>query len=247
MTFKFEMLYKILPTIATKQGKFHIVNEVAPVYDHYVSLNGTSQYIYMPDSDTHDVTGDIDMIVKVSSNDWTSTWQAFIGKGATGGNYAYEFGVNTSGQLELWLSQTGSGAAVARSNAFDNAAASLADGSTYWLRVTYDVSTTAAVFYKSTDYNPSTESGTWVTISTVFDGLSFTSIYAATGNLYLGVWNGNNEYLNGKLYYAEIRDGINGTIVARFNASETNDSGATFPNIDGEANWTNNGGIYVPA
>lgn len=205
-------------------------------YDHYVYLDGSS-YISTPDSWRNSVAGSIDIIVKVSSNDWTSSWQAFISKGATGGNFGFEFGISSSSSLELWLSQNGSSTGYIASGAVP-----FVDGQTYWIRVTYNTTTTIGVFYQSTNYDPLSGSGSWAIIASP-SNLSYTSLYDSTGYIYLGCFNGGVEWLNGKIYYAEVRDGIDGEIVARFNASDTRDGGETFENRTFEQLWTNNGGI----
>lgn len=203
-------------------------------YDHYVDLSG-SDYISTPDSPRNSVTGSIDIRIKISGNDWTGTsWQAMISKGS-GVDWSYDFVFSSTGYLALYLSTDGT-----YYEAQNTAALSYVDGEIRWIRVTFNVNTQAVTFYDSTDENPNKTGWTQI------DQRSFTAITSlndSSGSINIGTFAGG-EHFPSKVYYAEIRDGIDGEIVARFNASDTRDNGATFENIPLEQKWTNNDGSY---
>lgn len=210
-------------------------------YDHYVYLNGSTDYISTPDSWRNSVTGDIDIRVKVSMDDWTPTaWQSIIGKYNSGtSDKCYLLTVYTTGALQLYIASDG----VNNQNYISSSVVPFSNGEIGWIRVTYDTINTEAKYYTSTDGEIWTQLGSTITDYTL------TSITDGSTQVSLGGWfNGATiqNPLAGKIYYAEVRDGIDGPIVARFNASDTRDNGNTFENRPLEEIWTNNGGEFYP-
>ncbi len=215
-----------------------IPDEIINPYASWIDLDGVSDYINTPDSVANSVTGSLDIIVKVAANDWSPiTEQGFIAKYVFAtANRAYSFSLATSGIIYLTLSDTGSAPETILSSIGTGAA----NGTTLWLRVTYNVSTATAQFFTATTVGyPQPED--WSQLGTDITSSSKTTIFDSTAPVTIGaLGDGSTFAFDGKIYYAEIRDGIDGTVVAQFNASLGSDP--TYDNVDGETDWTNNGG-----
>lgn len=210
-----------------------------PSYSSYVDLNGSSDYISTPNSTFNAITGDVDFRTKVSLDDVNG---AYIDTFFSSETTILLERLSSSEVIRAYWSD-GVTIALAQANDFPP----WFDGVEIWIRLTIDVSAGTASFYSSTDYDPSDESGTWTLIGSANrdSGEPLSGIAAATTPYLLGRY--DIDFFAGKVYYAELRDGIDGPIVAKFNASEYREYGNTFYNIPGEQDWTNNGGIYVPA
>lgn len=156
------------------------------------------------------ITGDIDVRVKVSMNDWTpATNSGFIFHESGSTNRGWQFRITTGGILFVqWfpLGTTASGLIMQ-----STVPTGLADGATKWIRFTLDVDNGAggrtANFYLSDDGNTWTQLGATVTIGAT------TTLFNSTADLHIGYGSNSGLGFNGKLYAAQIRNGINGTIV----------------------------------
>jgi hypothetical protein len=158
-----------------------------------------------PNSGALAITGDIDIRVKASLDSWAGgSYQPLIEKHSS--YFAYDLAVNGSGNL-FALFGTGSGSTS--QYALSTTSVSFGAGATGWVRVTRVASTGAVTFYTSTDGVTWTQLGT--TVSTTAGALP-----ATTDSLYVG--GGATGYygtvMAGNIYYAEVRSGINGTVVA---------------------------------
>jgi len=176
---------------------------------NYVYLPGVaSNYLSTPDAAALDITGDIDLRVRIAADDYTLAGnQSLIGKySGTGNNLSYWFRMN-SGALYLSWSANGSTGISKVSTATVSAAA----GSEIWLRATLDVDNGAdgndVMFYTSTNGTTWTQLGATVTTA------GTTSIYNSSIPLEIGsVDNGVNRFTM-KLYRAQVLNGIDGTKV----------------------------------
>jgi hypothetical protein len=183
-----------------------------------------SKYIYCPgvagansvsapDSSLVRVTGDIDIRVKVALDNWTpSATNSLMAKRDS--DIGFHFRVLTSGFLDFTWSTTGEAGGTL---SVQSTATGLSSGEVKWVRVTMDVDNGSnqrvVVFYKSDD------GVSWTIINTVTTN-GTTSIFSApNSSLRLGNAVSNSQPLSGKIYYAELRSGIDGAIVARFDAS----------------------------
>jgi hypothetical protein len=176
-----------------------------------LSLNGVAgNYVSTPDATQLDITGDLDLQIKVAMADWTpAAAQVFLGKYHYSVNQrSYVFYVNTNGTLGLNWSTTGSNDITKTSTV----ATGIADGATKWVRVTLDVDNGASgndvKFWTSDDGTTWTQLGTTVTTAGV------TSVYASTATLYVGTSNaGIDSPANGTFYEAIVKSGIDGFTV----------------------------------
>jgi hypothetical protein len=168
-----------------------------------------------PDSATLDITGDIDLRVHVAMDDWTpSAVQGLVNKYlATGPQRAWRLTVQASGLLRLVWSQTGSATLVTVTS---TVAPTVADGAPLWIRATLDVDNGASgndvTFYTSTD------GLTWTQLGATVTTAGATSIFSSTASLGVGYGYDDGtqtqERLAGKVFSAEVRSGIDGTVVA---------------------------------
>ena len=178
------------------------------------------------------ITGDIDIRIRLALNPWIKpTPQVLIQKngGASqlswlfyvfsfGTRPAFEWTVDGTTQLDLASSEV----------------LVFADGSAQWLRVTLDVDNGAvghdAKFYTS-------ENGlNWSQLGTTQTGVGVTSIFDSSADLEI---TGTIFLPTSKIYYAEVRNGIDGPVVAKFDPNKTTPGATSFVSSTGET-WTIN-------
>ena len=215
------------------------VGDFSSRYGRHLLLPGsTGNHGSSPDSASNSVTGDIDIRVLLAADDWTPAAQnTVLSKYTeTGNQRSYALAIETDGTLELRWSADGTAVITKASTA----APTVADGKPLWIRATLDVDNGAAgndvKFYTSTDGKTWTQLGTTVTTATA------TSIFNSTAGLVLsGINAGTAEFLAGKVYYAEVRNGLNGALVATFDADDGTPGGTTLTSTDTSEVWTVNG------
>lgn len=156
------------------------------------------------------ITGDIDIRVKVAMDDWTPAAARFFAAQDSGNtNRAWRFYISSTGLLHLTWYPLGTTASALVINA--NAATGIPDGTVSWVRVTLDVDNGAggrtARFYKSDDNLNWTQIGTNVTTA------GTTNLFDSTAALTFGYFGNSGVGFDGKFYGAEIRNGIDGSVV----------------------------------
>lgn len=205
--------------------------------DAYLALGGAAR-IGTPDSATISVVGDIDIRVKAALDDWTpATANDLASKWGTAGQRSWSFYVDTTGNLVLTWSTDGTAATTATSTA----APTVTDGAALWVRATLDVDNGAsgydAKFYTSSDGE------TWTQLGSTVTGGATTSIFDGTQTLYAGS-DGATRYMSGDFYFASVRSGIDGTVVAKCDASEAGNGVTSWTSLVGEV-WTVTGTSVV--
>lgn len=216
--------------------------------EFFVDLPGTSgNYISTPDSVANSVLGDIDIRIKVAMDDWTpAVTQALVSKfDVPVGSDAYRLSILSTGLLDFGVSSTGSG--ITDAEQFNMPA--FVDGSIHWIRVTLDVDNGAGnkryIVYTSSNGIIWNQVAAATTAGT-------TSIFDGTAPLQIGsVDSGTDRLLAGNVYYAEVRNGIDGPVVARFDPDDsavvpvpTTQVPSSFTSSTGEV-WTINGAAWV--
>jgi hypothetical protein len=214
--------------------------------DNFIFLPGSSgNTVTTPDAAALDITGDIDIRIKLAAADWTPTADSYLlSKYVTTGNQrSFALVLTSTGTLAFQWSADGTTAVTKNSTAN---LASLAGNAVKWVRATLDVDNGAAgndvKFYTSDDGTTWTQLGTTVTTA------GTTSIFASTAVLELGSRNaGTSDFLiSGKIFEAEVKNGIDGTTVAHPVATSsgiTDATGLTWT-LNGTAiltNWTTYG------
>jgi hypothetical protein len=202
--------------------------------DAYIQLPGSSgNTITTPDAAGLDITGDLDIAAKIAADDWTPAADSYIISKytVTGNQRSYALVLTTTGNLALQFSNDGT-AAISKNSTANLSA--LASGAVKWVRATLDVDNGASgydvKFYTSDDGVTWTQLGSTVTTATA------TSVYASTAVLEIGSRNaGTSDFFAGKFFEGWVKNGLEGTAVARPVASTTGVTDAT------PLTWTVNG------
>lgn len=208
----------------------------------YAYLPGVSgNYYSTPDSAENSITGDIDLRFCAALDNWGTTGQAFCGKRSSGNSYQFTSGSTTNTPIFYWWQGTVLKSAEA------NSAWSIAAGVKKHIRVTLDVDNGSggcdARFYTSDDGE------TWVQLGTTVTQAFTASIDDTASTLDVGTDGSAGYLLVGKIYRAQIYNGIDGTLAVDFNPStftETSTNGATAVASTGET-WTLNSTGAKPA
>lgn len=176
----------------------------------YVRLSGTNgHYMSVPDASALDITGDIDIRVRVAMDDWTPPSQdrTLLAKYGASGNRSYNFFLNQNGTLGLVWSADGT-TTISKAS---TVAPTVNDGETKWVRVTLDVDNGASgndvIFYTSDDGT------TWTQVGTTVTTAGTTSIFNSTAVLEIGSNGTGTLVALGEFYKAELYNGIAGTKV----------------------------------
>jgi hypothetical protein len=189
------------------------------VDNRYMAHTGTN-YLYLPgislnaattpDAAALDITGDIDLRVKVALDDWTPGVGNFISKSGAASNRSYNFYINPNGTIALdWYAD---GTTVLTSTS--TIAPTIADGSTLWVRVTLDVDNGNSE--NETKFFTSTDGTNWTQLGTTITKAATTSIYNSTAQLAVGANSQTSltQTLRGKFFRAMIYADITETTLA---------------------------------
>ncbi len=206
-----------------------------------------TSYASTPDSAAISIVGDIDIRINCAADDWTpSTQMLLISKyNTSANNRSWALYLSAAGNLLYIWSADGATTTIKTSSAVP----SLTNGSQVWFRVVHDVDNGAAgndvLFYTSLEGTTYTQLGATQTTAGV------TSIFDSNADLMIGRTQqgaadlGGNIAFDGKVYYAEVRNGIAGTAVAKFDPATDSAPGATsFTASTGEV-WTLSGAAYL--
>ena len=216
------------PALTTQLGSSASADSNDPKFldfdgTNYVYLSGVAgNSLSTPDAAALDITGDIDLRAYVAADDWTPAARSILISKATGTQNSYELNIETDGKLRFYWSADGTTLIVKTSTA----SVPFADGAIGWVRVTLDVDNGAVgndvKFYTSTD------GVTWTQLGTTITTALTTSIYNSTSDVYVGIASNNaSNPLAGKVYRAQILNGIDGTKVLDINTSIIGSGSAT--------------------
>jgi hypothetical protein len=180
--------------------------------DSYLELPGTSgAYASTPSAAVLDITGDIDLRADASLDDWTPlNTMGLVVKDDSTGDRPYSFYVSSNGKLSFFGYNTATFYAASSS-----VATGFTDFSRHWVRVTRTAATGVFNFYTSTDGVVWTQLGD-ADVSGNSGNLAVTTEILCVGSNS----NGTSLLLAGKIYQAQVYDGIDGTLV--FDADFTN-------------------------
>ena len=196
---------------------------------NYLYLPGVaSNFASSPDSAALDITGDIDLRVKVAMDDWTpASNQSLICKSSGSSNISYRFFLRSDGLLQLNWSADGTAAGIA--GIASTAVTGVADGAIKWVRVTFDVDNGASG--KTVTFFTSDDGTTWTQLGTAVTQAGTTSIFAGTASQEIGSRDsGTGEIARGKFFRAQVLNGIGGTVAfdANFETGITSNLPTTF-------------------
>lgn len=182
-------------------------------------VSGALGGVNTPDSPANSIVGDIDMRFKAKLN-WTPPTTARYLIAKRNGVNSYAFRLDSIGTLTMVWSADGTNTLFATNGVSLN----LPPGTMKWVRGTLAVATGTASFYTSDDGQ------VWVPLgSPTVSGA--TSIFDSAVNLEIGSAFGNNptSIPDGTIYYAEVRAGIDGPIVAMFDPARMAKTGTRTP------------------
>lgn len=203
-----------------------------------LSLTGAAgNYASTPDTVANSITGDIDIRVKASLVDWTPTaFHCLIDKVANNqSSYGLYVEGGSTGKLYFVTSLTSTGENPAQSTALG-----FTDGTARWVRATRVAASGEVKFYTSTDGSTWTQHGA-TTSNTAGN------IFNSTQQLRVGLTGWPDSPLNGTMYHAEVRSGIDGTVAVKFDPSAVTILGTrnptSFVSSTGET-WTLTGSAW---
>ena len=192
----------------------------------YVYLPGVaSNYLSVPDAAALDITGDIDLRVRVALDDWTpTTEQQLIAKYlVTGNQRSYRLSIrDTTGFVRLAWSNDGTAENFKQSTVAPTAS----DGQPLWVRATLTVNNGSSQnevrFYTSSD------GSTWTQLGSTVTTAGTTSVYASTSLLEVGTYNtGASNPAAFRCYRAQVLNGIGGTTVLDVDCNAITSAAAT--------------------
>ena len=211
---------------------------ISTSFAQYLYLPGTSgNYASTPDSVANSITGDIDIRVKVALDDWAKgAFQSFIGgwNSDAANKDRYWFQVGSNDLLQLGWNNGSTGLSIQSS-----VAPPVAAGAVKFVRVTLDVNNGAGgrtgKFYTSDD------GITWLQLgSTVTQG-GVTSIADRAEPILVGALNaGSFGVIDGKIYRAQVLNGIDGPVVVDFNPADAITGATSFVSSATGETWTIN-------
>ena len=169
---------------------------------NYVYLPGVSgNYVSIPDNPSLNITGNIELVARVSPASWTPTTYCTLAQK----NNLWYFRLNTSGKLEfVWYNGT------AYQIKSTTQSVPVAAGVAAWVKTTFTVATGQARFYYATDQT--TEPSVWTEL-TAPSAFGSTTMVPGAGVLALGSNAGGTEPWIGGMYRFIVRNGIAGTAV----------------------------------
>jgi hypothetical protein len=208
----------------------------------YLDLPGTSgDYASTPDSAAASIAGDIDIRAKVALADWSSASdQALIGKWGSGTSRSYYLRADSTGRVRLFW--TPDGTATNSISEISTAAVGFGDGEVGWVRAAMDVDDGSGnrviKFYTSED------GITWVQLGTTIITVGTTSIFDGTDSVTIGQV-ANAIPATGRIYHAQVYNGIDGTLAVDFNAQDADVGDTSFVSVKTGETWTINGAAAI--
>ena len=147
------------------------------------------------------IVGDLDIEAKLAADDYTPTADITI-VDCLNSNDGYRLAITTGDLIEL---SYGNGSSDRTQT---STATGLSDGTAHVIRATVDVSTGAVVYYiDGVQHDTDTMTTGAGTVTDITD-------------LYVGATSADAELFDGDVYYVEVRDGIDGPVVARMDADD---------------------------
>jgi hypothetical protein len=190
------------------------------IYVPAVNNNGLA----IPNEAAFNFTTDFDLRAHVAPDSWTGADRTLIAQYGVSGNRKFVFRILTGATLNCFISLDGSATSVNRTS---TAAISAADKLPLWVRVTYEVDTGAGqyamIFYTSTNGVTWSQLGTTLTAASV---TPFNSNESVTVGRRADV-DSNSVPFGGRIYQAQMLNGIDGATVLSVDTSLITTGAAT--------------------
>ena len=186
--------------------------------DQYVAFPGTADnYLSSPSTPALDITGDIEMTVRIRAVDYSpSATQSLMGKhsgGAANGGYALTLFIGSG----FPTFRTSNGTVALNVSATASLNLVVTDGDLVWLRMTADVddgaSDATVTFYWSTDDTNDPDAVSWTQLGAVVKPGQVIVIAVSATNAAVGSSSGGSSNFDGDIYRGRIQDGIGGGVV----------------------------------
>jgi hypothetical protein len=181
-------------------------------------------YASTPDSAALDITGDIDIIACVYNNNRPPVASAVIvAKYSSAATVSYQLVLAAGGGMFLQTSPDGSTMITGTS---DSLPSDIGSGDVFWVRATLDIDDGSGNrvynFYYSTEPETTApEDVTWTQLGSTITTAGTTSIFSSTSPLEIGAREGGTvRNLDGRIYRAQVYNGIDGTLAADFNPND---------------------------
>lgn len=193
-----------------------------------------------PDNAALDITGDFDLRANITMFEWASGgFHTILAKYDEPTNHSYALVVRSDGTLGLTVSANG----TADISFVSTDPVPLESGRA-WVRAVFDADDGAgnsiAYFYMGTTAENMTALG-----DPVINATGPVTIFNSTASLEAGALdNGAGALLNGIIHYVELRNGIDGTIVADPHFDEQVDGDTSFVDDAGRT-WTLNSDAFI--
>lgn len=158
-----------------------------------------------------DITGDLELRLDLSLDDWTpgSTTTMFARYGSSG-SAGWRLRIDSTGRLILAWSPDGTAVVTATAST----GLGFSDGARYQIKVELDVDNDASGWTVRFFYRLVGDT-TWTQLGADVTGAGVTSVFNPPGRYYeLGGYGNATSVINGKIYAAEIRQGIGGPIIS---------------------------------
>lgn len=204
------------------------ITQVTPPITHLRLSGAAGNFASTPDSVAASVVGSIELVGRVAPISWTAGTQVIIAKDDGATNRDYTLFLDAAGKPNFLYTTDGTTTA----GRLATATVAVPFGATVpgYVKATYATGTGVVQFFTSTDGVVYTQLGTNVTITAG-------AIHNGTGVLTVGANGTGANPLNGRLYYADVKSGIGGSIVAAFDAARGARGGSTLTATTGEV-WT---------
>ena len=175
--------------------------------DSYLYLPGVgNNYASSALIGDYQITGDLEIVVRVALTDYTPTANQILCARRTAGQYSWQFYIGSTGQLSVNITSDGS-TAIQSLSAIPSAG-TFADNVVYWFKMTRTASTGVCTWQYAADQR--NEPTSWTTIAASVNGASG-NIFAGTAPMDVG--GGLGGGFEGKFFRCIVRNGIGGPTV----------------------------------
>src|SRR5690606_3126285 len=207
---------------------------------------GVGSNVSTPPDGALQITGDIDLRAEITPETWTpAANQAILGRWLTSGaaQRSYRIDLLTNGRLRFTWSVNGQSGAA---NISSTVSVTPPESGRLAVRATFDVNNGASGrtirFYTA----PSL-AGPWTQLGDSVTQGGVTSIHPGTAPLTVGAYNaGASEPFVGRVWAVEVRDGIDGNLVAAVDFTQLAEGTTAFTDAAGR-NWTIAGNASIVA
>lgn len=194
----------------------------------YATFTASSSTLTLADADVGNFTTDLDVCCHVALDDWTpAANNCLVAHFGGSPNRSFRFYIPANGKPILEWSNDGTTLVSGQATV----APTVSDGSGTWLRATLDVDNGAGGY--DLKFYTSSDGATWTQLGTTVTGVGTTSVYNANAVWELGGRGSTTEVMSGKFYEVNIRDGIDGPMIAPALPDLWQGSATTRPTLSG--------------